>query len=566
MAAALLSRGIGRQSTYMVVGAALFAALCFTIKPSGAVVMAVIGLAALVLLLAKVNWQLIDVYLRPGIRGFVGASAFSAIIIYGGFFWAALNSAYFSNANLNFGTQAIVVMRESFPSWIGWSALFELLRHSFGFSGLMLLFFGLWVALRARARRANFIAAVISIGCGVIFWLYTAGSFEIRYIAAFFAMAIVFLAPAVVDAVEAIPKRVLWLVVGILVLQPAATTLLLLQTTANPTFQAALGVNLTSDPSGELKTQVDQVVDQFRAESRSSLSVYVADVTDPLRKVLALAEYRNVNPSSAFRVQSKLPIDWQRPHGHRLSDMVAADVIAFQPVKAEDLLTRASNISFVANFDMERVVVGAWLSKLGTTDGIMLISDGQVRFLRVMDRARFSEVVSDFRSRYSWSDVFEENNPTEWWTLEELRAVSPAALLPEGGVAFGPAESAQGGPMPYSIVGAQASREAGAVHIAVWIQRNDGAGAYQGWTMFGHLIDGTGSVVANAQVELDRSIATQPGKALQRLELMFALPESAVDVVGIGIFVPNAGGLDHLYAHSGDRDWGNRRLLVRLAL
>jgi hypothetical protein len=535
VAMACVVRSVRDTSVAWALAAAVCAAFAFMVKPSGALVMALVG----------ASWLVLAVH-RHAVRStYVVVSFGGAAAVYALTAAAALSSAYLSPATLAFGRAALSVMAQDFMalSELTPGSIALLLHLALGPAGLVLLVLGLIVA--ARADRAALAAALLCLAVGLWFWLIQSGAEVVRYFLPFPVMAVVLLTPALMAWLAA---RITWSIV--LVAPAVATTTLLFMPTQPVPMQRALGINLATN-AYEAENEQGAALLKLWRESGEQGGAYVFDTTPALRNVWAVLEYAALAEPERKVFPRALPVDWQRASAFRLEELARARFLVFEPVTdaAAVLADRE-----VPDFHAETRVMSAWASGLGEAQGVRVVSDTRVRVLEVADASVFGRELERLRGAYGWPPAFRAANSRIWWSREDLDALIARGEAARTAARFARPDAVDG----FVIEAASARRDAEGLHLDVWV---DAGSNPRQWTVFAHLVSADGAMVGNAQADLAAAPAAAP---LRLYRLFYVAPPPGAVAAGLGFFKQDGGALNLLATPSQPSDWDGRRFILPL--
>ncbi|MBL8645361.1 MAG: hypothetical protein JNK21_15620 [Rhodospirillaceae bacterium] len=556
LSAAAVLRSVRGHSAGWGVLAALSAAFCFLIKPSGVMVMALTGLAWLVLLLWQERRQLHGLLRHPlGLR-FTAPSLAAALAIYGVTAYVALTSEYFSAENVLFGNRVIAIMSGEVTAPVTPADFFGLVRISLGWALTALTVLGLGAALY-RGAWAAFSAALLCLGLGVWFWFFATEPWEPRYFVPFGVMAFVFVAPLISDWVRAGAQPLRRIYIIALSTPLALVTILLMLPSPPLQVQRALGVNLVTGLFEAETVQAKAVLGELRAAGAQRSAAYFFNITPAQRAFQAVLNHTNLVDPRSPQMDVLSPIDWQRPSTFRIEDLTRAEFLVFEPVR--DGARRAAILSqrTVPDFYTEAAVFTAWASALTPSQGVMMLSDTSLRILKVTDRAALEDAFQDLVQRHDWPAAFMDSNQPRWWSANGVDALVARNSAATVNAVFALAEA----PETHIAIRAARARWSGTLFdLDVWAEGS----ARPPWVMFAHIVDGQGKILKNAQTELIDYASPNAAQTIRRYTFTYTdLPANAAGVA-LGLFSPKGPELDFLRTDSGTTDWDGRRLIVPL--
>ena len=79
----------------------------------------------------------------------------------------------------------------------------------------------------------------------------------------------------------------------------------------------------------------------------------------------------------------------------------------------------------VPDFTTEVATFNAWLSYLGESEGVQIVSDSRVRILRIVDRAKFGAALDALEAMHDWPASYRAANVQRWWSADQVAATAP---------------------------------------------------------------------------------------------------------------------------------------------
>jgi len=559
MAAAAVWRSVSTRSVGWAVTAACAGSLCFWIKPAGLALMALTGLAWILLVAASINWRAGALREDVRLRRFTILSLIAATLIFVAAAGLAFTSDYFSTENVAFGLRSLRVLEMEHVSQITPGLLFSLVVLSFGYSLPVLIVVALAAALGQQQQRMAAVAALSCLFVGMWFWLAETDASQIRYFVPFGAMAFVLLVPALLQWVE--KQRHSLVIAGATASVAPAMIIATLVLIPSPpdNWQRAMGVNLHTNDYRAENEQAAALLALLRTEDKKAAYIYVTGTSAVLRNVQAVWDYAKLTQADAPKITALIPTDWQRLSTIRMEDLLRCDFIATEISDAENhaaILARKDVPDFAALIQLGN----AWMATLGEDEGVSVVSEARVRIMRITDRARFEAAVTSLEHTYQLPSVYRDANLQRWWSADELvaRTETPASVA---NIAF----QAKDSPDPVRwIRRTEVSQTPDGIRAAFWIESGPGDTVPGPWYLFAHMVDAKGSILANAQIELLSGVSPSPDKPVRYYDILYAdRPKDAV-AVAFGMFKVNTPNLDYLVAQSGTRDWEGLRVILPL--
>jgi hypothetical protein len=261
-----------------------------------------------------------------------------------------------------------------------------------------------------------------------------------------------------------------------------------------------------------------------------------------------------------------IPLDWVRGFAVRVDEILSCDYILIRKFGSCDyILIRkfgsSDAVGLLAvkkldSFDVERLAFEIWLSTLNTQSGVETVSDGQrLRLLRIVDRNALNHAIDTFVSARSWRPEFLSANRLLWWSAEEVSdhpGVFAAEEIDFGGI--------------YKLHALSISRTSDGVKIDVWWEELRHEEANNQRYLFFHLVDKSGKIIYNQQIEL---FPYKPSNAEKRwrhgvVEFNKVLSDGNLMSLAFGIYQQSGQFL--LSDKKMPTDWEGRRVLVSLSV
>ena len=396
------------SATWTLVGA-LAAVLCFAIKPTGLVIMGLVTMTWLILIAFRIGRKPLRLVRDPKLRRYVLVGSAGGILIYT--LGMAFSSPYFSHDNIAFGSSAMHVLRKDFATSIDLRTLHQFLSLSFGYVILAGLAVGLAAAMITRGERSTALSAGLCLGIGGWFWIVGADVAQIRYFLPFGVMAFLIIEPSLLLLLEKCPASIR-IVFAVTMISPTiAVTVLLNISQPSQQAQKWLGVNLTSAAYRHEVEESNAFLSGLAARGKAHASVYLLDLSAPVRNFASVIAYRPFIDNSLPRIDTLLSIDWSHPSAFRLSDLSKADYVVFEPIRAADERQAYLNLVTVESYVIEMQLMRAWFSQLPPEDGTSVAADVGFRLLKITDHKRFDRALQRLRVSYRWREEFLQVNP-----------------------------------------------------------------------------------------------------------------------------------------------------------
>ena len=556
MAAAV--RGIAKRSAGWSATAALAAGLSFWIKPAGLALMALVGLTWIILLGVSLGWRLATLRHDAALRRFVIVSLAAALAIFATVIGLAFHSDYFSSENIAFGRRALAILEADYVSTYTAEFVDSLILTSFGYVVLMVALVGLLVAARSRSSRGAAAAATLCILVGMWLWLAETEPGQVRYFLPFGVMAFVLIVPPLLTWLQSLEPAVVFAGVGMAIAPTLVTTTLVLAPAPADGWQRMMGINLhVSDFRVENQQALD-LINQLQAEGKTGATVYLTNTSSVLRNLEAVWDNSRVTNTAAPQVVALVPTDWQRASTVRVEDLLRCDMIATEFVRDESARSAILAQRQIPDFASLARLFSAWLSGLNEADGISVISDTRARLVRIVDRTQFEAALARLEAEYDLPQAYRDANPQRWWSAEEFAARKPS---PVANVSF---HAITDTVTLLSLRAAEVEPAGEGLRASLWLEPSAASTLGPRWFLFAHLVDSTGNIVANAQIDLVQNPGPSPERTIRHYSLYYPNRPAKAVALAFGFFKPGQPETVFLMADQGSRDWDGRRLILPL--
>lgn len=413
LAAALVWRGTRAYARAWCWAAAtgLACMIAIIVKPSGAFVAAMAGLAWVAFAIITIVEAPVRMRARHAVRFMSGGALLAAMDVL--MVAAALDSDYLSRRNLSFGLGAIAVMKTDMT--LPWSRLWFLLNAALGVA--LLVWVGLAIIVLLTTTRSNramwltpsydaaLVAAVGVSGFGVWFWLIgSGGATEIRYAMPFFMMAFIWLATVIADVPRFARATFRTVMQALMILSAANLAILLALPDPPRAWQAFSGVGVSSEYPPEIVAAFNKLL---TTPSSVMVSIYIFsnDANDAVLSSMAFYDTLmgvHTPPLSVGR-----PVDWVRPMAFRISDIANADYLIVDPQQER----QAPSGPDLQNFWQQQGAFTVWVDRLGADDGTTTyFASPTARIVKVTDQAKFRASLARFVADHRWDSVFMSEN------------------------------------------------------------------------------------------------------------------------------------------------------------
>ena len=412
LAMAAVIRSVQVKSWRWALAGALAAALSLMIKPSGLLVMAVVGLAWIILVAADSGWRFARLKSDSAASLFAVRGLKAAVIVYVVTMAAAFLTPYFSRGNIAFGSQVLSVMGSTILSSLRADMVLLMIRISFGFAVTAVIAAGFGVAAVLRTARGEALAAALCLLVGLWFWIIETDVALARYVLPFAAMTFSALVPVLLALAERARKAFVGVMAfgaGVAVAPTMAVTILMLQPNPPLRWQAVLGVNLVANYYQAESDQAVALAAKMKAEDDLKAPIYLFHTTPALRNFAAGLMYPAFLDPAGPQANLRLPMDWQRSTTFRVSEMLTSRYIAFEPVL--DDTKRAEALEKGArDFNEEYQLMSAVFTTLTEADGLCPVSETRVRVVKVCASEHFNAAMVRLQQAYGWTPAFREAN------------------------------------------------------------------------------------------------------------------------------------------------------------
>jgi hypothetical protein len=566
LATALLLVSVRRCSTGIAAMGVFVGALTLLVKPAGLVLLPVFCFLWAAELIAM-NWPI-----RPGLRENPALRRYSIrtasllVVIFAGVTAACLGSEYLSRTNISLARNSLNIVIDMFKNVSLWNLIFPQIQASFGWHWVcasiiaaLLLLGGIIVRVSRRSLRVEdfrFLAVLAVFCLGVVWWVEWAGPAMIRYFYPFPMIVLVVLLPGVLAAADVVLPRWAGRALAVPCLAPMGIIAALLFMQSPPIkWQRIVGVNLSTGQFSQEVKMGDLLADQARQQGRN-LKIYVIPMDERPGVVESEGIYRNLLHSEAPTFQIQRPNDWIRPVMVRRREFVQADFFLFYPVRDANRLRTLLAQPVVNDPATESSVFSAWLTQASEEEGLQTVSEGDLRLVRVIDRGKLDEGFGHLAAQHHWRDLFyAENNEPVILTRDALVSAADQSVLGGRDVRFGGRFLLRGA--------AFAPKDGGLKMELFWESLGEQPLKY---LVFVHVIDPSGKILAQADYEQAPGARTAPRLAKAGEIWRDIVPLSADQLrgatgVAFGIWEPPG---TFLTADRGDRDWDNRRLILRV--
>jgi hypothetical protein len=388
-------------------------AFSYFVKPSGLLVM--------MTLLGVVAVELLILFYDNRFRGRAMAKFALSVYaiglsIFGVALWLALASGYMSREvitqaikasqiliSLNQGRELFAMLALFVVPVVGWwwfcPGVFFAATIAFETGGAIAR--RQWSALGVR-----FMAAAIIGVAAVCWWIFLAGQ-DPRYLYPFLLMVIAWFIPEIFQRIRDFRPAVKGTTICYC-LAPAVLLGGLLWSKQPPIiFQQLMGVNLSAGGFGPEVNQGQWLFAESERLGRPlnlySLGAFGAGVVEMIDWVKSIEK-----KALPGRFLVKRPLNWIDAPGLRVEDLIHSDFLLLESVQPGN----AGELPPVSTWseEVERFKQFAYSERGIDKNGLVLVSDGTVKLLRVADAQIFSKALYAWANSIHWADDFRDRN------------------------------------------------------------------------------------------------------------------------------------------------------------
>ncbi len=567
LAIAAVVRSINFQSLGWAMIAAVVACFSLTVKPTGAVVMALTGLTWLILssITLKLIWQNTNER-KKAVRLFlIGSLAFA--VLYAVILVISLSSEYLSPQMLEFGNDAVNILKNDFTIQ-SWHEVRIILQTGFGFPFiiwllLMVLLVGryLWkTSPEGSTLQKSFINGSVLVACftflfGLWFWLIGSGGTHFRYFIPFLYMAIVLALPTSLVTVRAMPSGKMALVSVFMVIPVINIVMLLAQHDPPHEWQRWTGVNLTSGEFDPALSQAQSFAKSVKLNGRD-VKLYAMTVNAAETDYQSVLAYADITMSPMPIVTYYRPVDWMRPTAFRIAEMLDSDYWLLQPTLDKTVAQSVLANPLVDDYQDEEKLFQTWATQLTEKDGVTVVSETPlVRLLHIDDPSLLDAAFESLIADHHWRSEFLAANPKRRFSENELLlelAANPPSIEH---VNFGDR---------LQLRALFVNRDGNDATLRFWWKAHSPE-IENDWRLFIHSIDEKGNIKLNNEVMINTNLRSQSNRPFFAGQITIKnMNLSGANRLGIGFLRLDQGNLSILAADSGLRDMDNRRVIVPL--
>jgi hypothetical protein len=560
--AAILKSQMKKSRRWLLFGA-LLASFTLLVKPSGMMVMALTFLIWLMMIIFE--WIQTLRLQRPvsSLRTYARSSG--AIFLFSYTFVVVLSvfSGYFSAANFEFARKALAVMREV---WVNTS--FLPLFHLTSGEVMPLWMIGMSALLIHQvfvARKDDkdtllkasvlLVAAIVTWISGAWYWLVVqSGASQIRYFYPFMLMGCICVVSAALYVWPRIGRTASFFMTVVCFL-PALNMAALLAAGDSPSsrWQYMTGVSVSVGADREEVSQAYAFLKEIRKTKKDARIYFFANKM-PTHIFVCVGIYEKMMRPDLASFSSVQPVDWARGFAVRIDELLDCEYILVHKY-GDDYVKRDLSLMKLETFEVESRAFESWIFTQNDRSGLEIVSDGQkLRLLRIADRAALNRAIDEFISTHEWRPEFKAANRPMWGNNDVVKATAGKLVVED--IKFGGV---------YILHAMAINRVEQGIKIDVWWEELRHEEANNQRFLFFHLIDKSGKIIYNQQIELFPYTPSDKEKRRRHGTTTFngVLSDSNLTSLAFGIYQPNGPFLmaDKIMPS----DWEGRRILIPLS-
>jgi len=564
MAVAAVLRSQMTKSRRWLLFGVLLASFTLLVKPSGLMIMAVMILIWLMMI--TLEWIQALRLQRPTSALLVYACTSGAIFLVFYAFVIALCvfSGYLSVGNIDFARKALAVMRKV---WVNTSFL-PLFHFTSGEAmplwmvGMSSLLIHQVIVARETGKgemlKASvlLLTAIVTWFLGAWYWLVVqSGASQIRYFYPFMLMGCICVGSA---ALHVWPRigRTAGLILTVVCFLPAVNMAALLAAGDSPSsrWQYLTGVSVSVGGDREEVSQAYAFLNEVRKTKRD-LQIYFFPNSLAVQSSFALVGvYEKLMRPDLVSFSPVHPLDWVRGFAVRINELLNCDYVVVNKYN-DAYIKKYLSSAHIDTYEAESMAFEGWVFTRNERSGLEIVSDGRkLRLLRIADRAALNQAIDQFISIHEWRPEFKAANRPMWWNNDTVRAA--AGKLAVEDIGFGGV---------YKLHAMAINRVEQGIKIDVWWEELRHEEANNQRYLFFHLIDKSGKIIYNQQIELFPYKPSDKEKRRRYGTTTFngVLSDGNLTSLAFGIYQPNGPFLmaDKIMPS----DWEGRRVLIPLS-
>lgn len=559
LAAGAIVRSLRNLSLRWIATGASLGGFCLWVKPSGAFVMASLGVGWSLAMLALLAF---DAYtdrqcLKRGL--WRGLLLFAAI--YTVFVLPTVLSHYLGRENFAYGQKAFQVLEFDYGFRGDYRTVLWFINSILG-CVLPLSTIALWLLAVLHHKKGGeagnttddrnglFIFVLVCAAVGIWFWIYATGGTQVRYFIPFGLMAIIGSVP-LLRLLEEPPRwtaaalRILWL------LPVLNLSLLLLLPHPALEWQARSGMTLHINLPET--SQALALKEEVQKNGKNAV-VYSFDAATAASAFAGVSGYDAAINPNAPHFTVVFPVDWVRRSSYRLDEILSADYILFAPIRDVARKEQALSRPDVPDFYHQALLFSAWFTDLGNDEGVEVVSETSDRLLRIADPSKLELSLNQLLQRHSWPEPFLEANPKHWWTRKEMLRRLEADQPIIANVRFGEL---------LKVEAVSLHQDGAQTKLLLWWDWLNKP-PEKDWRLFIHTLDEQGSILAGQEISLGKRTPLSPQSPIQFNSVDLYPPSNGKVAAkfGMGVYRGEKSGNVLLTADQGVRDWGNSRVII----
>lgn len=419
VATAALIRSVKTTSLRWLAAGAVLASFTLFVKPSGALIMTLTGstwfiITALAYFRSRISTEAKH-YATYGVFG-----CLLLLTLFISTLTLCLLSGYLSKEHFIFQDHALSVIRNNLnPSM---SQMVAMVHATIGepiviyISFFMALFFSKKsicnLHYNAFTKLYDFIiAAFIVWGGGLYLLIKVAGIVQIRQIAPFFLMGLIYLIPVINEIYFQINRLARITIFLMCFLIAANTALLLAYENPSIPWQKASGVSVSTNTNREEIQLAYSFLNKVRIGNHT-VKVYNFNGLDA-----GPVTFTSVGHYELY-MRPNYPTFWSDYQYNlldnyvtRVRSVLSSDYLLFQKIPDDQEIKNILNIKTVDTFETEHRIFQAWLNDLSETDGVKSAIEGsRIRLLRITDQSLFTKSIYRLIDNHTWRSDFEAAN------------------------------------------------------------------------------------------------------------------------------------------------------------
>ena len=562
LAAAASLRSLHERSIGWLIFGVITASFSLWVKPAGLVVMALLSGVWFVAAISRIlvlgtNREARDREMRYFVRGVI-----ITMLLYTMTLVTSVISGYLSWENFAYFKTSFKFIGSLSTPW-SMQKLKSIFVSTTGYPFGVLCIVGMAGALLVAGRDVsqklwlndlNLVGIISGLGylvIGVVWWIITAESVNVRYIFPFLLMFAVTLLPSIRITAMRFGWTIYLFVLVIALGSTANLAALLIAKAPSLQWQRATGVNLSAGIWNSEVTAARHFL-ASKTRERSAPVIYAIDPYPGAYIFECEVIFESLTKPGVSLVRFSHPIDWLRPSAYRFNELLDADYLLVTPVRG---ITLPNEGKTLMSYLEEEQVMRAWISTLTEAEGVKIeINMTNMLLLKVVNRLALRHAVTSFAKRFSWRNDTVEANMPMWWNNNTVKAA--AGKLAVEDIGFGGV---------YKLHALAINRVEQGIKIDVWWEELRHEEANNQRYLFFHLVDKSGKIIYNQQIALFPYKPPDKEKRWRHGETTFngVLSDGNLTSLAFGIYQPSGQLL--LADKIMPSDWEGRRILIPLS-